>query len=170
MLKAMRERTSQEEGFTLIELMVVVLIIAVLVAIAIPSFLGFRVSAQDRAAQTVLRNGVLAQKGYWTDNQGYASTQANLSSFETSIVVGTDTVGEIEIPYLNNAVAGGEDSVCMQSPSDSGHSFGVFIASASPEEYNSSNDSTVDLCDGSGQVVGNAAHGTWTTGGFPAVP
>ena len=169
MLKAMRERTSREEGFTLIELMVVVLIIAVLVAIAIPSFLGFRVSAQDRAAQTVLRNGVLAQKGYWTDNQSYASTQANLSSFETSIVVGTD-VGEIEIPYLLNAVAGGEDFVCMQSASDSGHSFGVYIASANPEEYNSSNDSTVDLCDGSGQVAGNAAHGTWTTGGFPAVP
>jgi len=42
------------EGFTLIELMVVVMVIAVLIAIAIPSFLGFRSSAQDRSAQATL--------------------------------------------------------------------------------------------------------------------
>lgn len=43
-----------DSGFTLIELMVVVMIIAVLLAIAIPSFLGFRASAQDRSAQASL--------------------------------------------------------------------------------------------------------------------
>lgn len=41
----------RERGFTLIELMVVVMIVAVLIAIAIPSFLGFRRAAQDREAQ-----------------------------------------------------------------------------------------------------------------------
>ncbi len=47
-------RIRHDDGFTLIELMVVVMIIAVLLAIAIPSFLGFRKSAQDRAAQASL--------------------------------------------------------------------------------------------------------------------
>ncbi len=47
-------RMRHDDGFTLIELMVVVMIIAVLLAIAIPSFLGFRKSAQDRAAQATL--------------------------------------------------------------------------------------------------------------------
>ena len=45
-----------DDGFTLIELMVVVMIIAVLIAIAIPSFLGFRRSAQNSAAKSTLNN------------------------------------------------------------------------------------------------------------------
>jgi prepilin-type N-terminal cleavage/methylation domain-containing protein len=47
-----------EAGFTLIELMVVLLIIAILLAIAIPTFLGVTSSANDRAAQSNLTNGL----------------------------------------------------------------------------------------------------------------
>src|SRR5687767_111788 len=54
----------REEGFTLIELMVVVLIIAILIAIAIPTFLGARKRAQDRQAQSNIRNALLAEKTY----------------------------------------------------------------------------------------------------------
>ena len=60
-----------ERGFTLIELMVVVLIIAILIAIAIPTFLGARQRAQDRAAQTDLRNGLLAAEVFYVDNESY---------------------------------------------------------------------------------------------------
>ena len=69
-----------EEGFTLIELMVVVLIIAILLAIAIPSFLGARGKAQDRAAQSNVRNALTAEKTYFTDNQAYTATSTALSA------------------------------------------------------------------------------------------
>jgi type IV pilus assembly protein PilA len=60
-----------DKGFTLIELMVVVLIIAILIAIAIPTFLGLRRRAQDRAAQSDLRNALTAAKAYYTDDETY---------------------------------------------------------------------------------------------------
>ena len=63
MIKRISQRLKdREEGFTLIELMVVVLIIAILIAIAIPTFLGARKRAQDRAAQSNLRNALTAEK------------------------------------------------------------------------------------------------------------
>lgn len=62
-----------DEGFTLIELMVVVLIIAILIAIAIPTFLGARRRAQDRQAQSNLRNALTAEKTYYADAQNYAT-------------------------------------------------------------------------------------------------
>jgi type IV pilus assembly protein PilA len=57
-----RGRRSGEAGFTLIELMVVVLIIAILIAIAIPTFLGARSRAQDRVAQSNLRNALTRRR------------------------------------------------------------------------------------------------------------
>jgi type IV pilus assembly protein PilA len=74
MLQATRRRFEghREGGFTLIELMVVVLIIAILIAIAIPTFLGARTRAQNRAAQASLRNALVAAKSVYTDKQDYA--------------------------------------------------------------------------------------------------
>jgi type IV pilus assembly protein PilA len=63
-----------EQGFTLIELMVVVLIIAILIAIAIPTFLGARTRAQDRAAQSSLRIALTAAKTSFTDTSDYAGS------------------------------------------------------------------------------------------------
>ena len=52
--------------------MVVVLIIAILIAIAIPQFLGARSRAQDAAAKSDLRNALTAEKTVFTDNQQYS--------------------------------------------------------------------------------------------------
>ena len=109
MLKAMQRRLQgqREGGFTLIELMVVVLIIAILIAIAIPTFLGARQRAQDRAAQSNLRNALTAEKTYYTDSQTYTTSQAALQSIEPSLTFDAAAGSAPSVGSISYAIASG---------------------------------------------------------------
>jgi type IV pilus assembly protein PilA len=65
-----------EAGFTLIELMVVLLIIAILIAIAIPTFLGVTNTAGDRASQSNLTNALTEAKALYQVNAAYSANGA----------------------------------------------------------------------------------------------
>ena len=71
MLLKLRQRMAQDEsGFTLVELLVVMLILGLLAAIAIPAFFNQRDKARDAEAKSAVRTAQTAIETYATDHDG----------------------------------------------------------------------------------------------------
>ncbi|UCF74116.1 MAG: prepilin-type N-terminal cleavage/methylation domain-containing protein [Deltaproteobacteria bacterium] len=68
-----------QKGFTLIELMIVIAIIGILAAIAIPQFSAYRRRAYNSAALSDLKNFTTAQEAFFVDNEAYCLTVAVLT-------------------------------------------------------------------------------------------
>ena len=71
MFKMLSKKSRSEKGFTLIELLIVVAIIGILAAIAIPQFSKYRQKAYNSAAQSDLKNFKTGLEAYFADNQFY---------------------------------------------------------------------------------------------------
>jgi type IV pilus assembly protein PilA len=73
-LKHIHQRLARDaDGFTLIELLIVLVIIGVLLAIAVPSYIGFKGRATQSAAQANVRSAIPAVEAFYADNNGVAN-------------------------------------------------------------------------------------------------
>jgi type IV pilus assembly protein PilA len=98
-----RQPIRDQHGFTLVEILVVILLVAILAMIALPSFLGQRTKAQDSEAQGTIRTAQMALATYETNHDTFDASRADLEKIEPAIseattgfdVDGTSTTYEI---------------------------------------------------------------------------
>lgn len=119
-----------ERGFTLIEMMVVVLTIAILIAISIPLIQSFRVRAQDRAVQTQLRTALILERNHWVETGSFTGDGAILTAYDPQFREG-DALAAPYHPVLWIDGTSNEQRVCVFAQSDSGTWF-VILEDADP--------------------------------------
>jgi type IV pilus assembly protein PilA len=109
-MKGRTELEGAEAGFTLIELMVVLLIMAILLAIAIPTFLGVKGSAQDRAVQSNLTNALTSAKASYANGDAYATA--------ASLEVSSLSADEPNLTFETGNATTGSNNVAVNVSAD----------------------------------------------------
>jgi type IV pilus assembly protein PilA len=115
-MRARLNRSGGEDGFTLLEMLVVVLIVGILATIALPSFLNQVSKASDASAQELAHQAQLAAEDYATDNDGSYTglTAAALSRYDATIHTSAGN-GDAYVLSVTNATATGYE-VTTASP------------------------------------------------------
>jgi type IV pilus assembly protein PilA len=90
--KLREERADGDRGFTMIELLVVVVIIGVLVAIAIPLYMNYRKGAENKSAASDVRGAISAVEQYYTEN-GNVYPATVIGTVGTNITLAAQTNG-----------------------------------------------------------------------------
>jgi type IV pilus assembly protein PilA len=141
-------RTAEESGFTLVELLVVMLILGLLAAIAVPAFFNQRDKAKDSDAKAGARTAQTAMEIYKVEHDG-EYTGADVADLEDIEGALTDYDGGAGEPTLTVNSAGADDYELQVAENDTGSVFTITRSDTGEVEY-SCTDPGDDGCPGSG--------------------
>ncbi len=157
MRQGLTARIRCERGFTLVELMVVMLIVALLVTMGLIAFQSMADRAQNSDAQADIRQGIIAEEANRNEYGSYTATEADIKSFVPSLSINTSRPSDPGL-YIDLFSA---DIVCVHQASQSGRVFAVYLSAGEAVRYGEFADEATAL--------GFACNGTapaWPTTGW----
>ena len=138
-------------GFSMIELMVVLTILAILIAVAVPSLLGATKPAADRRAETILHTALLAGRAASGDRDTYVGVGATgLSATEHSlrfVPAASDATSVRNEVSVRTGTLGGTDFLLVATRSASGRCFALLDRSDAPTAFRSEGSATCRAAD-----------------------
>jgi type IV pilus assembly protein PilA len=130
----------KQKGFSLIELLIVVAIILIIAAIAIPNLLRAKISANESSAVGSIRNIVTAEVSYNASYGGFAGTLASLGPASSSGCTGATGPTSSNACLVDFVLAGGTKSgyaFGAKGDTDASGNVTGFTVEGYPQTYNS---------------------------------